>query len=120
MAKEIDEELKDNYEENSISQLADMYSKGALLLSIVQSKSQEKDVLRILDDVLLDEMKLSKNLTAWPCESFWTVGEPGNRLQLSPVISRISKAMSPNCSANFTSCFVKRDKCEFNGDGKCS
>jgi hypothetical protein len=119
--KVMNEGMADSADDvNRISKLNEMFAKGALLLSVAQSVHPEKKVLQVLDDVLLDEMRISKNLTAWPCESFWTVGEPKNRLELSPIIKRISQDMSPNCSAPFTSCFVKRDKCEFDGDGKCA
>mmetsp|Transcript_33463 Transcript_33463/g.78917 ORF Transcript_33463/g.78917 Transcript_33463/m.78917 type:complete len:399 (-) Transcript_33463:1006-2202(-) len=116
-------------DDNSLARLDGMYRDGSRLMYLVQKKSKPKkrrakskktnDILKMLDDVLLDEMKLSNNLTNWPCESFWTVGEPENRLELSPVIRSIAKAMSPNCTAPYTSCFVKKDKCEANGDGEC-
>lgn len=96
-----------------------MVSEGSRLMSHLQTKNSTKSLLKILDGVLLDEMRISKNLTAWPCESFWTVGEPGKRLELSPLIRSISKSLSPNCSAPYTSCFVKKDKCEAQGDGEC-
>lgn len=105
-------------DDNTLSQLDAMYAKGASLLSLLQTQVQG-NVLKILDEVLLDEMKISNNLTAWPCQSFWTVGEAEDRSTISPIIRRIAKAMSPNCDAQFTSCFVNRDKCEFNGDGVC-
>lgn len=73
----------------------------------------------IVNSVILDEMKLSKDLTAWPCESFWTVGENSDRLARSPAISDISAAMSPDCSSTMNSCFVQRDKCEATKDGIC-
>jgi hypothetical protein len=106
--------------EIAISKLDSLYAQGATVLSLVQAKNGRQNLLQILDDVLLDEMRISKNLTAWPCESFWKVGDPKNRLELSLVLQRISQAMSPNCTAPFTSCFVKRDQCEYAGDGKCS
>lgn len=107
-----------------------MVAEGSRVMSLVQkqanaigkeakAKYDTNDIFKILDDVLLDEMRISKNLTAWPCESFWSVGEPENRLEISPVIQSISRAMSPNCTAPYTSCFVKKDKCEAKGDGKC-
>jgi hypothetical protein len=96
-----------------------MYSYGASMLTFVQTTVKE-DVLKVMDDVLLEELHISKNLTAWPCESFWTVGEPADRIKLAPMVSRIATAVSPNCTAPFTSCFVKRDICEAKGDGKCS
>lgn len=125
IVKEIDDD------DNVLVRLNDMYSEGESLLNLVQINNADKrnnnfnrsgsnvNILKLLDDVLLDEMMISKNLTAWPCQSFWTVGEREERLKLSPIIQHISKAMSPNCTAPYTSCFVKRDKCESNGDGKC-
>lgn len=116
-------------DDNVLAELDHMFAEGSRLMSILQMKANtiEKkaktktatNILKVLDDVLLDEMRLSNNLTAWPCQSFWTVGEPGNRLELSPIIRSISKAMSPNCTAPYTSCFVKIDKCEAQGDGRC-
>lgn len=106
---------------NSLAELSHMFSEGTSLLTVLKTKAkaQNEDILKMLDDVLLDEMRISDNLTAWPCESFWTVGEPGSRLEISPIISSISKAMSPNCTAPYASCFVKKDKCEAEGDGRC-
>jgi hypothetical protein len=112
----VNEDMKRNFE----PKLDEMYANGAQMLSLVQATNPGQNILQILDDVLLDEMRISNNLTAWPCESFWMVGESSGRLQLSPIISFISQAMSPNCTSPFTSCFVKRDKCEYTGDGKCS
>ena len=96
-----------------------MASRGASILTHAQ-QAIAPSMLKELDEVLLDEMRKSKNLTAWPCESFWTVGDPSSdNLKFSDLISRISKSMSPDCKAPFTSCFVKRDQCEAVGDGKC-
>eukprot|EP00536_Pseudo-nitzschia_multiseries_P005933 jgi/Psemu1/191940/e_gw1.121.5.1 len=115
-------ELEQEEEDNPLQKFNNMFNEGSTLMTLVQTKVKSKktnDMLKTLDEVLLDEMKLSKNLTNWPCESFWTVGEPDNRLELSPVIRSIAKAMSPDCTAPYTSCFVKKDKCEANGDGRC-
>lgn len=79
----------------------------------------KENLFSVLDDVLMEEMTISQNLTNWPCESFWTVGESDDRLKLSPIISRVARAVSPNCTAPYTKCFVKRDKCEASGDGRC-
>jgi hypothetical protein len=97
-----------------------MYSWGSSMLTFIQNAHSEEDILEVMDSILMEELSKSKNLTKWPCESFWTVGDASNELQLSPITTQISKAMSPNCSAPFSSCFVKRDKCEAKGDGKCS
>lgn len=96
-----------------------MAAHGASILTHAQI-DRPPSLLKELDEVLLDEMRKSKNLTAWPCESFWTVGDPSSdHLKFSSLIARISSAMSPDCKAPFTSCFVKRDQCEAVGDGKC-
>lgn len=100
------------------SQLPTISTRSNSILSHIQLSLQQ-DILKEMDQVLLHELKISKNLSAWPCESFWTVGENLNNTKLSPIVSRISRAMSPNCSAPFTTCFVKRDFCEEKGDGKC-
>ena len=96
-----------------------IYTYGSSMLTFIQSLSRY-DVLKVLDDVLIEELRISKNLSAWPCESFWTVGEPSSPLHFTPLVARISKALSPNCTAPLTSCFVKRDQCEAAGDGACS
>ena len=76
------------------------------------------NIFEQLDEVLLEELRVSNNMTRWPCESFWTVGsqEP---LKFSPVVSRIAESMSPDCLANYSSCWVKRDHCESKRDGQC-
>ena len=94
-------------------------SAGASMLAGIRTLSQD-NLMQTLDDVLMDDLRMSKNLTAWPCESFWTVGDPSSPLQLSPITKRIAKALSPNCSDPSVSCFVQRDKCESRGDGRCS
>jgi len=120
-----DDKVMRDDDDNALVRLNGLYAEGESLLNLIQitdnknKSNYNNNILKILDDVLLDEMKISKNLTAWPCESFWTVGEPENRLYISPIIRSISKAMSPNCTKPHTSCFVKRDKCEFKGDGRC-
>ena len=120
----LNQGILDEYDgDNRVTELNHMHSEGSRLLTLLQAKAKAQNasnnILRMLDDVLLDEMRISDNLSAWPCESFWTVGEPGSRLEISPIISSISRAMSPNCTAPYTSCFVKKDKCEARGDGRC-
>jgi hypothetical protein len=76
-------------------------------------------VLKVLDEVLLNEMRKTKNLTDWPCESFWTVGEANEPTTLSLFATKVARSFSPNCSAPFADCWVGRDKCEAAGDGLC-
>jgi hypothetical protein len=122
---------------DSVNNVDGLYDQGAALLSLLQTKiasSYQKhkqqqepsappppvDMLKELNNVLLDEMRISNNLTNWPCESFWSVGEPDNRLHISTAIQRIAKQLSPDCSDPFVNCFVQRDKCEHAGNGECS
>ena len=87
-----------------------------------------EQLLQELDTVLVNELKQTKNLSTWPCLSFWTVGSSndnhngngnnGNN-QMSPMIQYLAKQLSPNCDAPFTKCFVARDVCEYHGDGIC-
>lgn len=96
-----------------------MTSYGASMLTHAQLSTQ-RSLLKEFDGVLLEEMRISSNLTAWPCESFWTVGDQAkDRLKLSPIVQKIAASMSPDCKAPFTSCFVKKDLCEAGGDGAC-
>lgn len=96
-----------------------MTSYGASMLTHAQLLIQPS-IMKELDSALLEEMRISKNLTAWPCGSFWTVGDSErDSRELSPIVKRIAEALSPDCSAPFTSCFVQRDICEAKGDGKC-
>jgi len=113
---------------------------GTQLLTHVQSTLssatskrllEKRNLLRVLDDVLVDEIRASKNMTIWPCPSFWTVGEEPEPLRLSPIVQRIAKALSPECGPPApqdsnsnnnlkVSCFVARDVCESKGDGVCN
>jgi len=90
------------------------------ILTKIQAESKDVRVLHVLDEVLRDELWKTKNLTNWPCESFWTVGEAHARTKLSPFAIKIARSFSPNCSAPFTNCWVQRDKCEAAGDGVCA
>jgi len=78
-------------------------------------------VNRLLDQVLVEEMVATRNLTVWPCPSFWAAGDPdGDPLDMSPIVKRIAKSLSPDCDDPFGSCWVARDKCEARGDGLCN
>ena len=88
------------------------------ILTRIQADHHVK-VLEELDKVLLDEMQQTKNLTAWPCSSFWMVGEPPEKAKLSPIAVKVAESFSPNCTDPFNDCWVKRDLCEAKGDGPC-
>jgi hypothetical protein len=71
-------------------------------------------LVRVLDEVIVDELARSRNFTAWPCPSFWAVASP-----LSMVGQRLARALSPDCDDPYVNCFVARDQCEFRGDAEC-
>ncbi|CAB9518718.1 expressed unknown protein [Seminavis robusta] len=91
------------------------------ILTRIQAESSQSQlkVLTVLDEVLRDEMWKTKNMTTWPCESFFSVGEANARTELSLFATKIGRGFAPNCSAPFAQCWVDRDKCEAEGDGVC-
>jgi hypothetical protein len=91
---------------------------GAQLLNSIQLKVNV-DLLEELDNVLLDELKKTKNLTSWPCPSFWAVGDDATPTSMSPLLQRLAKQLSPDCDDPIGSCWVPKDKCESIGDGAC-
>ncbi|GKY93084.1 hypothetical protein MPSEU_000276700 [Mayamaea pseudoterrestris] len=98
-----------------------VYTEASFLsqfLTHLQSKSL-LNVYDVFDQVLVDELAASKNLTIWPCPSFWSVGDAPNPFDISPLVQRLAKALSPNCSEPLADCWVARDKCEASGDGPC-
>ena len=76
----------------------------------------EKD-LEDLKEVLQNELDSTDNLKKWPCKSLWDL--EGLQEDGSDVTSRMAKKLVPDCSAPFTTCGVKRDRCEERGDVLC-
>ena len=95
-------------------------SLGAELLTRVAKQVAPGDetnvLLDVLDQVLQGEMQRTKDMSVWPCPSFW---DPPAPLQLSDVTQQLARALSPNCDDPYVSCFVKKDKCEAAGDAVC-
>lgn len=64
----------------------------------------------------VNEMSKSKDLTSWPCPSFWdgVNDEPS-------VLSQIASEMTPNCRDGdpYARCTVNKDRCEMKKDAKC-
>jgi hypothetical protein len=78
------------------------------------------DVWKVMDAVLVDELNKTKSFSAWPCLSFWAVGDEPNVFDLSPIVQRIARSVSPDCLNDaLANCWVGRDKCEAHGDGPC-
>lgn len=85
-------------------------------LSSQTSAVGDADIMTVLDRVLLDEMKRTKDMSIWPCPSFWEVPPP---LQMSDLSKQLAQALSPNCDDPYVSCFVQKDKCEAAGNPVC-
>lgn len=94
---------------------------GTQTLTHVQQQHVKLNLLQILDQVLQNEMELSHNMTAWPCPSFWNVGDEPDSTRLSPLVQRLAQALSPDCDNDpYATCWVERDKCEAAGDAVCA
>ncbi|GAX16528.1 hypothetical protein FisN_7Lh250 [Fistulifera solaris] len=91
---------------------------GTQTLTHVQSLSRV-NVLNVLDQVLLDELQHTRNLTIWPCPSFWSAGDAPDPTKISPLVQRLAQALSPDCEDPYAKCWVERDKCEAVGDARC-
>jgi len=89
---------------------------AGLLTRFSEMMPDGTDVLTILDRVLQNELERTKNMSVWPCPSFWEAPPP---LALSALTRRLAKALSPDCDDPYVSCFVKRDQCEAVGDPFC-
>ena len=87
---------------------------AATFLSTVQHHAG-KMLRKELETVLVEELILSNNQTAWPCPSLWDI-----KPKLGSVGKSLAKALAPNCTAEHTNCFVQRDKCEAKGDPVCT
>jgi uncharacterized membrane protein YgcG len=120
---------------------------GTKMLSLVQASmlqnndngnDETTNIMTILDQVLIEEMQLTKNMTVWPCPSFWAAGDKksahdhhgdGGEHVLTPLTKRLARALSPDCNHDdpnnidnngvVMSCWVERDKCEAAGDAAC-
>jgi len=91
-----------------------------LLTEIGHASGLEKAIEDVFEVVMKEEFHRSKNLSAWPCQSFWSVeDDPNPTKNLSPVIKKLAKRMSPNCNAEYTKCTVEKDRCEERGDAVC-
>lgn len=77
------------------------------------------EIHEFMDVVLMEELKLTKNMTVWPCPSFWSVGEEPDTAKISPLIQRLAAELSPDCNDPLASCWVERDKCEAKRDAPC-
>jgi hypothetical protein len=93
---------------------------AALLLKIEAVEKLPRKMLEpMLDEVINEELKLTNNLKDWPCLPFWSAGNSATPNDMALIAKHNAKDFSPNCEAEFTNCFVPRDKCEAKGDSIC-
>jgi len=91
-----------------------------VLTQIGHSSGLEKAIENVFEPVMKEEFRKSNSLSAWPCQSFWSVGDdPHPAKHLSLPIQNIAIEMSPNCNADYTKCTVEKDRCEERGDAIC-
>ena len=85
-----------------------------------------------LNQVLTEELQGTKNMSVWPCPSFWSAGTSAAAAAAAARLvgndpipplrvwgQTVAKALSPNCSDPLNTCFVPRDVCEDLGDAEC-
>ena len=95
----------------------DQQSSAATILTRLAEQAGGGEALwKKLDDVLQEEMKRTKDMSVWPCPSFWEAPPP---LQLSDLTKQLAWALSPDCDDPYVSCFVQKDKCEAAGNPSC-
>jgi hypothetical protein len=93
---------------------------AALLLKIEAVETLPRKMIEpMLDEVINEELTLTNHLKDWPCLPFWSAGNPATPNDMTLTAKRNAKDFSPNCEAEFTNCFVLRDKCEAKGDSIC-
>ena len=105
-------------EQDIIATSNNFESFAASLLTWIE-RHEEVNVKDELDLVLKEELTRSTNFSTWPCESLWTTGDGPNGLDLSPFGRRLAQSLAPDCDAPFTTCSVKKDRCEQAGDVFC-
>jgi hypothetical protein len=88
-----------------------------LLLRLDQLNRQENKsspkMEDMMDAIVNNELKTTKNLEAWPCKSFWEFDDI-----VTEVSKRTASILAPNCTSG--NCWVPRDLCEVQGDAKCA
>lgn len=80
----------------------------------LKSKMLRND-LEMLQVVLQDELDSTNGLTKWPCKNLWDI----DNIEKDNILSTTAAKLAPDCNAPFTTCTIKRDRCEMNGDAKC-
>ncbi|KAL7580944.1 hypothetical protein ACA910_005761 [Epithemia clementina (nom. ined.)] len=90
--------------------------------SAVAENINDDKMYQELSQVLQQELESTKNLSVWPCPSFWSSASSSSSSSASSLSSmgtRLARALAPNCTDPLATCFVLRDKCEAKGDAEC-
>jgi len=114
-----DDALHPHADDDETGMFEDQDKKSTAILTRIQ-KEEKVDVMRTLDNVLLEELRQTKNMTTWPCLSFWSAGDLPDTSKLSPITKRLAQALSPDCKDPYAKCGVHRDRCEAAGDPVCN
>jgi len=95
--------------------LNDALSEPLSNTSLQLKNSMVDNDLSMLQAVLQDELDSTNSLKNWPCKSLWDVED----IEKDDILSNTARKLVPDCKAPFTTCTVKKDRCEMNGDVKC-
>ena len=121
-----DEIVTKQYQKDD-SVLNKLFQYISLLMDETTSSIENNDLFKkSIQGAFSNEMKLSSDMTSWPCPSFWegvdiTSMADGDADQEKRILKHISNEMIPNCRDNdpFVRCTVNRDRCEVRRDAKC-
>jgi len=87
-----------------------------LFVELDYKKFHSKISQQSINNAIIDELKTTNNLSGWPCLSLWNVyGASEN----NSFPNLLAGSLVPNCKANSSKCFVKRDICEDSGKAHC-
>ncbi len=97
-----------------LNQLSLLLQDGLLLSSSTSDATTFGETIR---QSFANEMTKSKDLTSWPCPSFWD----GVEKDSSGAAYKIASEMTPNCRDGdpYARCTVNKDRCEVKKDAKC-
>lgn len=87
---------------------------ASLLLSPSSSHNIQSDPF---DLALKEELEKSNNLKNWPCDSFWNL-EISEQTSSAPFL--VGDKLIPDCSNEFVTCSINKDKCELKRMSSCA
>ena len=102
---------------SKLSELSELLKISSLVVGkAVALVEQDHSFRKDNQEAFADEMRRSKDMTSWPCPSFWE-GVNGDE-----TLTSIASQMVPNCRDDdpFVNCSVNRDRCEVKRDPVCT